>query len=290
MSKLYDVITRLEDVASQEETGQDAQAPKISKATDKVRSPWLRLVVITLLIIVFGIILIGATAWLQKWFSGNVSFSSADQPIKEVLTDPKPTPTPSTIQTDITPSTTRDNSQPLASQQTVKLITEDFQGAMSIDVATQNLSVESLDQLIESDIFDISNFLASPKASKNTIFIHDLAIAEAVNENSNEAEITDLYYPPKNTSIDDIKARSSKWLHQAELYRHEQEWEGAILLYQRVWNISKNPDVANNLAAALIEVNRIEEAHIILKETSATVPSDPDIKLNLRIVEQILGR
>ncbi|BHH84484.1 tetratricopeptide repeat protein [Desulforhopalus sp. 52FAK] len=288
MSKLYDVITRLEDVASQEETGQDAQAPQISEATERVRSPWLRLVVITLLIIVFGIVLIGATAWLQQWFSGNVSFPSADQPIKEVLTDPKPTPP--AIETDITPSVTGDSSQPRASQQTVKLITEDFQGVMSIDVATQTLSVESLDQLIESDIFGISNFLDSPKASKFTIFIHDLDIAEAVNEDFNEAETTEPLYSPKNTSIDDIKAKSSKWLHQAELYRYEQEWEGAIILYQRVWEISKNPDVANNLAAALIEVNRVDEAHIILKETSAAAPHDPDIQQNLRIVEQILGQ
>ena len=301
MSKLYDVISRLEDVASQEKNGPDVLSPEVNgqPEPEKERRPWKRVLLLALLFIALGVVAIGATAWLQQKFtSRTLSTSPARSSINPeiVLTAPVQDQFPAPIiQEEPSPVDVVQilpTNPPLlqkAQTSTPENITELFQGTMSIDVAMEDITVESLDYFLQTAIFDLPDFLESDDSWRTTIFIHDLDIAEAINDSS--VVIEPVPYTHHDTAAaENLKASSSRWLHQAELYRHNGEWEGAILLYQRVWDISQDPDVANNLAAALIEMNRPEEAHRILKDTIASAPNDPDIKLNLRIVEQILAQ
>ena len=49
-----------------------------------------------------------------------------------------------------------------------------------------------------------------------------------------------------------------------EQRRRAGDWNGAIVLFTKVWEKSGNLGVANNLAALLMQVDRLEEAEKIL--------------------------
>ncbi|TKB08221.1 tetratricopeptide repeat protein [Desulforhopalus sp. IMCC35007] len=304
MSKLYDVISRLEEVAAQDE-----QEPVFILAGDetvnkKNRSPWLRIVLLALALVVLGGIAVALTAWWQNWFTRDTSptipptnqakvSQSTTPPIS--VEQPVIPPPPVPAQEETTPVSPEQPAVTVTSGNTESLtaLVAPQPALTSVDVANQDAIVMNLENIIN----DLKKHPSSiqveitrhPSGGSATVYIHELEIAEAITDE----EIFDEPSPlptQRLAALADDKAKVSRWLHQAELYRHEGEWEGAITLYRKVWETSKDPNVANNLAAALMEIDRPEEALEILKAGSIAAPEDRDIRLNLSIIQQMLSR
>lgn len=303
MSKLYDVISRLEEVSSKGVIGEELPLQKPSIAEPRDKHVWRRVLLLGILFIILGIAMVVGTTWLRKQLSHKQITPSpkitdvASAPPKTVPVEPPLFPTVAPQETTpSSPLTEEQVSSQVHDRQTVhhneketEAITRQFEGTMSIDVADDDITVESVEEFLAAGLFDFQELLEEATSTFPRIFIHDLDIAEAIPEIDPQTA-TPQYTISTPTLANDQKAKTSRWLHQAELYRHQGEWEGAIRLYQRVWDTSQDPAVANNLAAALIELRRPEEAYTILKETILSAPNDPDIKENLRIVEQILAQ
>ncbi|MFT5700358.1 MAG: tetratricopeptide (TPR) repeat protein [Desulforhopalus sp.] len=295
MSKLYDVISRLEDVAAQEKQEPEFSLAKEPKTFHRERAPWLRIVLFSILFIVLGIITVAITAWVQNWFTQHKLSSTLNRNRAPQHNTEQSTPRPE-------PAITGEGNAPfitppavsvkglLPEEQALNRLIEPHPEMTSVDVANLNTITESLENIIAGIMEDNKSIqleiVKTPSENSATIYIHELEVAEVVVPAAVYEEQTSAYSPFR-TPTDD-KVRSSRWLHQAELYRHEGEWEGAIALYRRVWDISKDPNVANNLAAALIEVERPEEALEILQEARIAAPNDRDIKQNLEIIKQML--
>ena len=287
MSKLYDVISRLEDVAEQDTQGFETPLPEFEEKPRKLQSPALRIVLFSLLFVILGILAVALTAWWQNWFAKQeVSLFPKDGGVQQVQHGILPTEKNTTIQpTDNT--TPKKTEETIADNQPLKVTEELLPDTMVADIGHLDKSVETIDDFLKKRIFAQSNIERTVPLKNVRIYIHDLDIAEVVIEETPPS--TKVTIPTsQTTNINAHKAKTSRWLHQAELYRHSGEWEAAIALYQRVWNISGEPDVANNLAAALIQVNRLEDALEILREASIIAPNDPDIKENIEILRQLM--
>ena len=259
---------------------------------------------LALAFVVLGSITVALTAWWQNWFTrdslpttpptnqAKITQSttppiSVEQPV--IPTSPVP------AQEETTPVRPEQPAVAVTSGNTVNLtaLVAPQPALTSVDVANQDAIVMNLENIINdlkkhppSIQVEITRHPSGPSA---TVYIHELEIAEAVTDE----EIFDEPSPlptQRLAALADDKAKVSRWLHQAELYRHEGEWEGAITLYRKVWETSKDPNVANNLAAALMEIDRPEEALEILKAGSVAAPEDRDIRLNLSIIQQMLSR
>ncbi len=83
-----------------------------------------------------------------------------------------------------------------------------------------------------------------------------------------------------------LSFREKKLLFQAERLRKKGDDISATRLYEKIWRKTKNPMVANNLAALLMEQERYKEAKEILKKAIKLSPNDEDLKYNL---EQLKG-
>jgi tetratricopeptide (TPR) repeat protein len=303
MSKLYDVISRLEEVAAQE--GQEPEFSLADEETvvDKSRSPWLKIVLLALAFVVLGSITVALTAWWQNWFRKSTLSTAPQIHHSEVAQPPTPPmlveqaiipPPPEVKKEEILPHSRQEpaTTVTLSDEQELSTLVDPQPALMSVDVANLDTIVGSLENIINDLKKENSSIqmevTRNPSGHSATIYVHELEIAEVITED----EIFQEPYPLPTQILADPaeeKAKASRWLHQAELYRHEGEWEGAIALYRKVWEISKDPNVANNLAAALIEIERPEEALEILKAGSIAAPEDRDIKLNLSIIQQMLS-
>jgi len=87
-----------------------------------------------------------------------------------------------------------------------------------------------------------------------------------------------------------LNNHEKRLLYRAEKLRKNGLKEQALAIYQRVWKKSRNPLVANNLAAMLMEKGRYQEALKILEQAVKVSPSDGDIKYNLEQLRLFLSK
>ena len=87
-----------------------------------------------------------------------------------------------------------------------------------------------------------------------------------------------------------LNSHEKRLLYRAEKLRKLGLKEQALAIYQRVWEKSRNPLVANNLAAMLMEKGRYEKALEILHQAVKVSPSDEDLKYNMEQLRLFLGK
>ena len=87
-----------------------------------------------------------------------------------------------------------------------------------------------------------------------------------------------------------LNGHEKRLLYRAEKLRKLGLKEQALAIYQRIWEKSRNPLVANNLAAMLMEKGRYEKALEILEQAVKVSPSDEDLKYNLEQLRLFLGK
>ncbi len=90
---------------------------------------------------------------------------------------------------------------------------------------------------------------------------------------------------PERNRPDYVRLRNAL-LSQAEEYRQNGQWKLALKSYEKLWQFSKEPDIANNYAGVLIVLGEYGKALKILKEAAKSAPSDKDIMRNMMIAEK----
>lgn len=298
MSKLYDVINRLEEVAAREGENPEIPAEPEFTLVEEKRSPVVRILFIAGICIVLGLSAVGGAYWWKNSFPGKNAPATAAP--TQVKTEPAPPLEPSSrLQPDTpripekqfvnTPATEEPETAGIAFEEWRSPATVETPQIMSVDVAGLNRATDEIEQIIalEPDISPMDVPIADGKSSNIKISkLNTITIKERQAPSPKPTE------PPPPQEIAGSTAedftKTTRWLHQAEIYRHQGEWDGAITLYKRVFNTTRDPAVANNLAAALIETRRIDQAHKILQEAALAAPDDPDIKQNLQVIQQML--
>ncbi len=310
MSKLYDVISRLEEVTAEGSSpinvtgsmhGSTASIALNQGPLRKESSPLTRILIMAGVAILLGLAAVTTVFWWK-----NVSFQQIAEnapaknvsaaavrplsPAADMSAVDKPLEKERIIPPEETPALPVKQTEPGHSSQTVPgEFRETAITAGDEHVVVPNIETSGVDsgQGLERD-FQIPSIGKLPAAEKNTsIKINEIQTFGG-NEKGEEPQAVSRLAPAVSPAL--TAARAARWLHQAEAYRHQGDWESAIALYQRVFATTKSPDVANNLAAALIEAHRLQEARDLLVEAARIDPDDPDIRQNLSVIKQRLGK
>ena len=68
--------------------------------------------------------------------------------------------------------------------------------------------------------------------------------------------------------------------------REQGDLSKALILYKKAWSFGKSPDIANNMAALLIQSRLYEEAEDYLKQAISLAPDDEDLRFNPNIAQE----
>ncbi|MCP3890158.1 MAG: tetratricopeptide repeat protein [Desulfobulbaceae bacterium] len=306
MSKLYDVISRLEDIASKDEDEMAAVDIPFQQPQTEKKSPWIRIAILSGTLVCTGVIVIGATAWWQDWFSlkqptiqpqstppSQTSLQTESHqipgPVPTVITSAEPQPQPEVpdrvLQKDFLTETVPGTEghaepkinpsivvlQPQASK-VVPLIRDDNEdfGGEKIQTDEIDLPIETENRPVNGDVFQDKEY------PRDTVIEPKPLSLEPKPESFTENQVIDNSFKIK------------QWLYQAEQLRKKDDWQGAVVLYARLWQIAKQPEIANNLAASLMQLNRNKEAYTILESGLLIAPKDRELIQNFEIVKQLI--
>ncbi len=79
---------------------------------------------------------------------------------------------------------------------------------------------------------------------------------------------------------------TKRMLQQAEELRVHGRMKDAAEVYETLWRRTKNPLVANNLAACLMMSNNTKKARKVLEKALEQNPDDSDLRYNLQIIQK----
>ena len=95
-------------------------------------------------------------------------------------------------------------------------------------------------------------------------------------------------YSPAEISTTIHADRAKRLLYQAERARQMGDMASASQFFAKSWQTLKDPAVANNLAATLIEQKKFTEALAVLNEALRLAPGDEDLLHNQKIARESL--
>jgi tetratricopeptide (TPR) repeat protein len=113
------------------------------------------------------------------------------------------------------------------------------------------------------------------KQINSEIQIQQVSLEQFIESSSSKAE--------KELSKDRQRKRI---VYQAEKMREQGDLSKALVLYKKAWAFCPNPDIANNLAAILIQSRQFEEAEDYLEQVISLAPDDEDLRFNLNIAQE----
>ena len=274
MSKLYDVLSRLDEIASRDEKNNHIPEIPFQQTQRKGSSFLLRIVILSGTLIFLGIVVVGITAWWQDWFELRKGASAPIALNSSALPTDIPIPIPH-----IPPEKTDEQinspaSAPLAPSPTGNDQIKEW----GIDSVVE-------EQSLPETIFSAESAIIAE--TKNRIInVHQLVVDDFTTE-PQPLQISESTESAPAEGVIEQTAQLSRWLYQAEQHRRIGDWEGAVVLFAKVWQKSNNPDVANNLAASLIQMDRLPEARKILQQALKKTPHDQDLKQNMQLVQQL---
>lgn len=85
-----------------------------------------------------------------------------------------------------------------------------------------------------------------------------------------------------------LEIRVKKLVYQAEKARQRGDIASATRIFHVAWDLHKNSEVANNLAATLMQQQKYTEALVILNEGLQIAPEDPDLLYNRNVARENL--
>ncbi len=274
MSRLYDVIKRLEKAAEQDSTlarttgsrhdTTDIAAFKQASLREK-RSPLIRVLLLAALAITPGVIALAAVFW---WKTAALQPAAQDMPDTS-LPPRHPAPAvPAAVSAPLPAVLSRKKLQEIDPPAETAVIREVAETAQP-----RNRGPETRTEGSSQDKQQIQQRQDDTKGKEQ-----EQELKKKQSGTPSAASVTTT----------DIPADINRWLQQAEACRHRGDWNNAIPLYKKIFNITRDPAVANNLAAALIETRRLREALNILEEARIMAPHDHDIEQNLNVIRQAL--
>lgn len=294
MSKLYDVISRLEDIAAKDETQMATAEQPFQQASAKKKSPWLRIAVLSSIAITAGFLVIALT----MWWKSQLLVESPDSNV--VQQPPVLLPEDSAAKPPAIPDGESSHLEELNNN------------SFRVEEESPQLTVippPSQEKVEENDVI-----ILQPKTIKRTVSAPGLQLITEENQSipmgqqshsvpdvrEMEQQQSDTVIEPKPLALVTIAKEPVKeqvvdntfklkqWLYQAEQLRKHGQWQGAATLFTQIWDISKQPEVGNNLAACLIELDQLDEAKTVLKHALSHSPTDRDLSANLKLVEKML--
>ena len=274
MSKLYNAINRLDEIALSEEEHSTTPENPFRQTFDNRGFSLSRILIVCGALILFGVIAVGITAWRQNWLPAD-----APEP-GSAITSGKIEVTPSSAAEValVTLPTEENINQPSENRSNSANPVLPDRPKSTSDSTTYNAPPTVIDRLPAKAVKKI------PQMNRAQLVHADFTAEPQPLQILKETES-----PPAGKFIEHT-AQLSRWLHQAEQRRKAGDWEGAIALFEKVWLISENPAVANNLAASLMQLNRYSEARKILAKALQKTPNDQDLKQNLQVAQQLVNQ
>ena len=283
MSKLYNAISRLDELAIAQEICPAVPDIPFGQAHDKSGSSLLRMLILSAALILFGLLAVGITAWWQDWFDLHQTTNRATLLTPELppVAAPAKQQTRAPEQVDAVTPLSGEIGHPLSAKD---LPSAPLQKGDQLTSSTTSMADEAsaivINRLPAKAIRKMVD--AGPQ--------HHLPV-DSITEPRPLQLGEQVDFPTTATGrFIDQTAQLSRWLHQAEQRRRAGDWNGAIALFTKVWEISGNPGVANNLAASLMQVDRLPEAEKILTKALRQAPNDQDLHQNLRVVQQLADK
>lgn len=272
MSKLYNAISRLDAIALSEEENSPSSENPFQQTLYKSGSSLSRILIVCGVLILFGVVAIGTTAWWQNWLPANSA---------------EPGPATTSVKTAVHTGSTGEVA--LATPPTGVIARQPLEN--HANPATPALP-DRLKSTSESPTYSAPPTVIDRLPAKAVKKIAQMNIKQPVPADFT-AEPQPLQISEETEALPtgefiEQTARLSRWLQQAEQRRKAGDWEGAITLFKKVWQISENPAIANNLAASLMQLDRLAEAREILTKALQKTPNDQDLKQNLRLVQQLV--
>lgn len=284
MSKLYNAISRLDEIAIAQEAGPALADIPFRQALERSGSSWLRMLLISAALLLFGLLAVGITAWWQDWFlleqtTKVVSAPPPESPVAEAADQQMSAP--AQVATGTAQSGDIGHRLPEKESPLLPLQRAEQQPSLPANMA-ENAAATVINRLPAKPLRKVLPVLSHPHPLvETTTEPKPLQLVEQL-----DAPVTDT----ASSRFIDQTAQLSRWLHQAEQRRRAGDWNGAIALFTKVWEISGNPGVANNLAASLMQVGRLPEAENILSKALQQTPDDQDLQQNLHVLQQLADK
>ncbi len=292
MSKLYNALERLEQIAEEQSDDQEtAQILTRERTAGRASSlPW-RTLALSLGLILLGLLVLGLLSWWQGWLhlpapTGDErrTAASAERPEAAVLPVPQTQPVDTDDPTAV----------PAADPSVVSIATAG--GDISTvqpniqEQTKESSSAPSVRQQPVPDRRQAGADLAGQQDRQDLSEPQDQKVARG-SRTAASVRIADssvrLKTPAGSPASERQGAMFSRWLLQAEQRRQEGDWAGAARLYRLVWESTGNPAVANNLAASLLQLGKVAEARVVLEKALQTAPGDRDLLLNRELAERL---
>ncbi len=324
MSKLLNVINRLEKIANEDEEEQIVSDFPFQHVEKRSNFPLMRILIFSGSIILLGVVVLGIIAWWQDWFLLRQNAVVEDTVVLNEVERKIQVDLPIDPDFPVSPAEPVDEGEPFLSDQS-KEITSIVPTASSPESLPSTVSsfeidpppVKEEEQALEKIVETVSvtkqekvtrqpaSFL--PPEKKRTELTAPLVqkpVAEEpqklvipvvlpfkpVEKNNREPKV--LFTEEKifdgNAEKERQRVRLRRWLLQAEKSRKSGNIEGAIILYRKVWEDSQNPAVANNLAAALLQQNQNRHAYDILQKALQITPNDKELLNNFKLAKENL--
>lgn len=162
-------------------------------------------------------------------------------------------------------------------------IAQDGQISQAVILPEKEAALPPLETKTEKEaIITPNSLLSTPEGKKPSVIMAEVTApppqpVQSIPEKEIEKTIL--------SRSDDLasRVRNKKMLYQAEQRRNQGDVTAAVKIYRKVWKIAKEPAVANNLAAGLLELEQYEEAALIIQQALVFSPDDPDLLYNLEI-------
>lgn len=151
--------------------------------------------------------------------------------------------------------------------------------------------IPSLDHHISEEMLNQKAFPASNEDSTHPSSLSDTK-KYILTKKSNE-KVVQNFVPKKSDAqpaiteiVEDKSLKAKKLIYQAESALKQNNSTLAIQFLQSSWDLVKNPAVANNLAALLIQQKKDQEALTIIDQALRLTPNDQDLLYNRQLIQE----
>ena len=263
MSELFKALQKLEEQNAPEVPKiPQAFSPSSDDRKSKNSPPYLKSILLCILLLVLSVVGLGFIWFARNDYASSPMVANSRADIEKEHTISVVEPISPAPETTLLQTTT-------LLPEPVQVIAQEPFSPAEKPLATEKEGTEQLDPKME-----ISAAVTHEKI-KSEITIHPVSLEQFIENSTSDEE--------KEQSRDRQRKRI---VYQAEKMREQDDLPKALILYKKAWSFGPNPDIANNLAAILIQSKQYKEAEDYLKQVISLAPDDEDLQYNLEIAQE----
>lgn len=261
MSELFKALQKLEEQNAPEVP--QAFSPSGGDRKSKKCPPFLKSALLCVLLLVLTVVCIGGIWYVRNDYASSptVTNSFADRTKEQNIPVDKPIA--------VTPVNNILPARILLPEPEQVAVQEPISSPVEKNLAVKKESTDQHDTEVEI-IGAVTHKKIYPE-----IQIQHVSLEQFIESSTSDAE--------KEQNRDRQRKRI---VYQAEKMREQDDFPKAFVLYKKAWAFGPNPDIANNLAAILIQSRQYEEAEKYLKQAISLAPDDEDLRFNLEIARK----